>query len=200
MSFKRFIIICFAVICVISSCCFISFLKFKNISSHTAETIVVYEEKNYRIERRDLMYYYYIYDNNGNLVKSEGPLPREPHIKIIGEQLLRVTTQAGTGRSTQGGYYYDISNDRFSQVFYSIFDETENLVAFGGYKGIVIRDIFDISKYCYTIYPLILTEPLSPVVEPIIDVEIINCGASIEIVYLSGDDFHEIREIIDLDQ
>ena len=159
-----------------------------------AETIE--ETEYYKIIDAGLMYYYYIFDENHNVVKSGGPLNRKPHISMVNNHLLKFTLQSGTGIGTQWGYYYDTKADVFSRVFQSIYDQWDSKVAYGEAEKVIVRDIFDKTQYYQEISSF--KTPFSEVAEPITNVKFVNNGTSIEVSYLTGVDYNEVAEIIKL--
>jgi len=154
------------------------------------------ETEYYKIVHSDFMFYYYIFDENHNVVKSGGPLNREPHISMVNNHLIRFTLQTGTGIGTQWGYYYDAKADVFSRIFQSIYDQCDSKVAYGKAKKVIVRDIFDKTEYYKEISSF--QKPFSDVVEPITDVKFVNDGTGIEVSYLTGVDYKEVTEIIKL--
>ena len=109
---------------------------------------------------------------------------------------VKFTLQAGTGRGTQWGYYYDINKGIFSEIFGSIFDENNELVACSDVDKVIISNIFDKNLYYKEVSKFEKT--LSEVAEPIIDVKFINDGKSIKITYLTGPVYQKLTEIINL--
>lgn len=150
----------------------------------------------YKIVYSDFMYYYYIFDENHNVVKSDGPLNREPRISMVNDHLIRFTSQSGTGIGTQWGYYYDTKADVFSRIFQSIYDQWDSKVTYVEGKKVVVRDIFDKTEYYQEISSFKNT--FSEVAEPITNVEFVNDGTSIEVSYLVGLDCKEVAETIKL--
>ena len=157
---------------------------------------IVEETEYYKIISSDFIYYYYIFDKNHDIVKFDGFLNKEPYLSIVNAHLVKVTLQAGTGLGTQWGYYYDINADVFSRVFQSIYDQQKGKVAYGDIKKVIVRDIFDKTKYYQEISSF--REPLAEVAEPIKNVEFINNGESVKISYLTGDNYRETTEIFNL--
>lgn len=154
------------------------------------------ETEYYKIIYSDFMYYYYLFDENHNVVKSGGPLNREPHISMVNDHLIKFTLQSGTGIGTQWGYYYDTKADVFSRIFQSIYDQWDSKVAYGEVKKVIVRDIFDKTVYYQEISSF--KKPFSEVAEPITNVKFVNDGTSIKVSYLTGLDYKEVAEIINL--
>lgn len=157
---------------------------------------VIDEDIYYKITYSDYMFYYYIFDKNHNIARADGPLNRHPRIIMADEQLVRFTLQAGTGIGTLWGYYYDVKNDAFSEIFQCIYDQCNGMVALGGVGKVIVRDIFDDKKYYYEIS--CFKYPFAKSCLPITEVVFTNDGKSVEITYLTGDDYKEVSEIVDL--
>jgi len=142
--------------------------------------------------------YYRIFDNNHKTVWAEGPiLGRYPHLENKG-RLVMYTMQAGTGISTQWGFFYDPKRDILSLNFNSIFDVYGDLVAYrSDIYEITVRNIFDKSAYHRTFSSF--SEPLAPVAADLFcGVEFSPDGKKLSITYLSGEDYHEVTETFSL--
>ena len=157
---------------------------------------IIEENEHYKVVYWDFMYYYNIFDENHRIVKSDGPLSRKPNILMVSDHLVRFTLQAGTGIGTQWGYYYDTKMDMLSSIFQCIFDQCNGKVAYGGVNKVIVRDIFDETKYFFEISSF--KESFSNVVEPITNVEFTDSGASVKVSYLTGVNYQEISENFDL--
>jgi len=157
---------------------------------------VVDETDYYKVIRLDSMYYCFIYDENHDVVTTEGRWPVEPGLTIEDSRLVKLTYSAGPSRGLQWGYYYDTKADVLSRTYYYILDEKDGKVAYGGLDKLVVRDIFDKAKYYkeFTTFKL----PLSKMVDPITSAEFTGNGNSIKVTYLSGDDYREVSEVFDL--
>lgn len=165
-------------------------------NENVSDCETVEETEFYKITYSNSMYYYYIFDDSYNTVKSDGPLSRKPHIQIINNHLIRFTSQAGTGIGTQWGFYYDIKKDVFSRVFNSIYDQTDEKVAYRNSNKIIIRDIFDKTNYYQEISSF--KKPLANTVDPITNAKFSKDGKNIVITYFAGSDYEEITEIFDI--
>ncbi len=153
---------------------------------------IIEETDYYKIMEFDFLYCCVFYNQQHVATKTEGPLDKEPAVVMVDENLVRFTVQAGTGIGTQWGYYYDPSTDVFSEVLESILDESGGKVACARQNAVVIRDIFDESKYFKEITDFVNT--LSPTVEPFVEVQFTDDGKYIEVTYLTGEDYKEIIE------
>lgn len=163
-----------------------------------AKKEVIEHDKNYKLVLCSGIYYYYIYDNSNNLVRSGGPYDSHrnpPEFEYINDNLLRVLYVGGTGILTRVSYYYDVSRNIFSKAFTGVYDQ------YGGYvvypdescKSLVIRDMFDDEGYSFEITSF--EYPFGTFVEPLIDAKFINNGKSLEITYLTGEQNIEVKEI-----
>ena len=116
---------------------------------------------------------------------------------MANNHLVKFTIQAGTGRGTQWGYFYDVKKDAFSRVFNSIYDQYDEFVAYRDSGKVIVRDIFDKSNYYTEITSF--KESFSDAAEPVLSVEFINNGKSLKVLYLTGSDYREFTETIDLE-
>lgn len=157
--------------------------------------ITLEETAYYKITQFNSMYYYYIYDMNNNIIKYDGPINKKPHIKLINENIIKISVQAGTGSGTRWGYYCNIENDKVSKIYNNIYDESNGKVAYGNENGIIVCDIFDNTKYFEEIN--CFNKPLSNMVNAIQNVTFEN-EYNIKISYFTGDNFIEVVETVQL--
>ncbi len=163
--------------------------------AENAETIEATEH--YEIARSNSAYYFFIFDEHHEVAYSDGPLFKLPRVSMVDDDLVLFTVQAGASLGTRWGYYYDIEKDVPSRVFTSIYDQSNGRVAYYDPGKVVVRDIFDRTKYYVEISSF--KEPLSEIViEPITSVVFINDGADIEITYFTGNDYRKVTETIAL--
>ncbi len=130
------------------------------------------------------------------MIKEDGPFHKQPKISMPNQDLLKVTIQSGTGLSTQWGFYYDIETDEFSQIFYSIYAEYDEKLAYRYGNTIIVRNIFDASRDYREISTF--QYPLSETTEPFSSVKFLNHGNSIEISYLTGENYQVVTELFNL--
>ncbi len=162
------------------------------------EIDVIESTQYYRLvqETATLMYQYEIFDKDSNVVKTE-TLSREPEICLLDNSLVKVTVQAGTGLSTQRGYFYDTQSNTFSETFYCIYDQADGKVAYGEAEKVVVADIFNPDNYYWELSNF--KEGLADTVaEPIIRAEFLEGGNKLKVVYLAGPDHIETEEVFDL--
>ncbi len=172
-----------------------------NVSTTTTNTNSVCQNetalktKYYNLSYESGAYHYIIYNDMGNVVE-EGSNFRMPKISLIDETYVKFTLQTGTGLSTQWGYYYDVHQDKKSEIFTCIYDEYNELTAYGGKNKVIVQNIFDENIY-YKEYSS-FKQPFSDVVEPIVNAEFSDDGKYILITYLSGSNYEKITESIEI--
>lgn len=158
---------------------------------------IVEEEKYYKLVKSSASYYYEIYDENGVTIEKSKMYPKPPKLSMPNEHLVKCTYQTGTGLSTQWGFYYDTERDVLSRKFIGgIHDEYEDKIIYGGRYKLIVRNIFDKTDYYYEISTF--KYPFAKTVEPFRNAEFIDGGSKIEVTYLTGENYEEVTEIIDL--
>lgn len=161
------------------------------------ETKIISNEQYYKITKKGDLFQYYIFDDSHQIVKSGENFTKEPTIFMVNNHLLRFTSQAGTGLGTQWGFYYDVVRDSFSRDFYTIYDQYNDFIAYAEIEKIIIRDIFDKSKYYYEISSF--ENPLAEnVVLPIEDAKFTSDGKSILVTYFTGNNYEKTTQIFNL--
>ncbi|MCR5663820.1 MAG: hypothetical protein K6G17_02960 [Oscillospiraceae bacterium] len=155
------------------------------------------QSESYMISERKNNYYITIYDSKHTPFEELGPFSKEPEIKQVDEETILVSVQAGSGKETKWGIYYDIVEHRQSEPFYGILAETHNTVAFCGSSQIIIQDIYDASAFRQVISDFPTT--FSPTATPFISASFTNNNSEVMIEYFSGDDYHTEVVTIPLD-
>ena len=155
---------------------------------------VIEQTAYYSITRFGGLYYYNIINSSHIVVKTGGPMNRPPKISVIENRLIKCTSQAGTGIATQSGYYYDLRNNTFSDIFPSIWDEYDELVVYTQKGSVIIQNIFLKEKYYVVIDEF--EKPFSPTVEPFVDVRFWEDGSAITVRYLTGENYEQVTETI----
>lgn len=154
----------------------------------------------YKLIQMDRMFYCDFYDANHHVVKSEGPWNNQPHLSMVDDHTVKFTIQAGTGLSTQWGYFYDAERNLFSQTFYSIYDACNGNFVYRDLEDreirLVVRGIFDFSSYYEEI--TVFQYPLSEAAEPIIEAKFVKNGTAVEVTYLTGADYEQVTETFEL--
>lgn len=191
----KFVVIVFIcnLLIALTACTSFSSETSSMFSTNVTKNETIEENEHYAIYYSDFMYSYYIFDKNHHIVKSDTSSSM-PHIMVLDDSLIRVTIQSGTGIETQWGYYYNLKNDTFSEIFHCIYDQTNDKVAFGGLNKVIIQDIYDKGKYYQEISSF--TKPFSEVAAPIISAKFIDNGTNIKVSYLSGSNYEEVSEIV----
>lgn len=173
-------------------------------SESVHEEITGYEEiledsTYYKVSLINSQYYCSFYNKNHQVVRVDGPFSEIPHLVVTDNGnsiIVRLTLQAGTGVGTQYGYFYDVEKTLFSEVFQSILDQSENLVAYIDKEKVVVRDIFDKTKYDKEISDF--RDPFSNVAQPITNASFSEDSKTITVTYLTGDNFREVSETFEI--
>ena len=153
----------------------------------------------YQISVSNSQYYCSFYNKNHQVVRVDGPFSKIPHLAVTDNGnsiIVRLTLQAGTGVGTQYGYFYDVEKTLFSEVFQSILDQSENLVAYIDKEKVVVRDIFDKTKYDKEISDF--RDPFSNVAQPITNASFSEDSKTITVTYLTGENFREVSETFEI--
>ncbi len=142
-------------------------------------------------------YLYEIYDNSGEVVKSE-TMFAFPTITYVSDTLLSI--EWGGGSDTWLGQYYDIDKNICSNIIQSPFALLEQKIVYlalsddvTGHK-MVVSDVFDETKY----YKELHIDDLSSAINPILSVEFIN-NQELKVCYLSGEDYEEKTQVFQID-
>ncbi len=159
---------------------------------------IISESDNHKFVLVNFFSYCYFYNNYGKLIKTEGPVSRPAEVEVIEDRYIKYSMSAGTGASTRWTYYYDTENDLFSEDFYWVLDQNKGLVAYCQSDRVVVRDIFDKTKY-YREFSDFENE-LSAAIEAITNVEFVNDGKSIAVTYLAGQNYTDVTEIFSLEE
>jgi len=136
------------------------------------------------------------FDKQGNILKSEGPFGKEPHVTMLNDYIISFIVQAGTGAGTNWGYYYNAETSTFSDIFHSIHGQTDSLVVYSENDTLIVQDIFDATALHYTYADF--QNPFANTVEPFVKVEFINDATMLRVTYLTGTDYEKVTEIFDI--
>ena len=153
----------------------------------------------YKVLLSNSQYYCTFYDKSHQVVRVDGPYSKIPKVSVVNDSnptLLRLTIQTGTGIGTQYGYFYLVDEMKFSETFQSILDQSENLVAYIDKEKVVVRDIFDKTKYDKEISDF--RDPFSNVAQPITNASFSDDSKTITVTYLTGDNFREVSETFEI--
>lgn len=158
------------------------------------------KEENYQItysviNQEKYRYHYKIYNQNGMVVREEQS-DREPIISYIDDNMIEILISAGT--DTFFCTYYDISEDRFSEVYQTpIIAEYGKVVYFEIRETvfqIIVRDIFDKNAF----YKEFEIPNVSFAAMPIKEAIFLN-EDTLLIKYLSEELYKEEEIILDLE-
>lgn len=170
----------------------------KNITIEDIKNPLTLEEEKYYklLQGEGNNYYYYIYDDNKEVVNEGGFYWRSPKMSMVNDNIVKLSTQTGTGLSTSSTFYYNAKKDVISRTFHSVYDEMDELLVFSDHKKLIVRNIFD-----KTVYYREFTEfksGLADVIEPFINAKFINENKQIQVTYLVGKDLTETTDVINL--
>lgn len=153
------------------------------------------EHEPFSITKADLGYIYRIYNNNV-LVEEEYVAIKEPQCHYLTDSIIYVTVQAGTGQSTNWGFFYDYATNRRSETFRYILGYTESLVATGSLDGVVIQSIFNDDYY------LEITEFEQPVAQiaadAMQDVEFSEDMTTVTVTYITEGSYDRVTQTYSL--
>ena len=143
-------------------------------------------------------YLYEIYNNSGEVIKSETVVRRFPALNYQSDSLLSIEIGVGTGVwLTQ---YYDTVKDHFSEVFESPIVVRNNKVAYmiisNNIYKIIIRDVFDENKY-YKEFSLDDFAKVANPVDALIDIQYLD-DDRLQVAYLSSENYIEKYSVIQL--
>ena len=157
--------------------------------------VLVEESKYHRIFRSDYYYLAMVFDKNENLVAFDHFISC-PQIFLTDDRIVSISSQAGAGIETRWTYYYSIEQDVFSDVFYAVFQQKDNMIILRGENGsIIVRDIFDENGFFQVLsgFDGISADTVSP----FIGAEFIDDGQRISVTYLD-EQFEELIAVLDL--
>ena len=175
-----------------------------NAQENDAEEIVykklLYSGKNYKVydisNNHQPEYLYEIYNEHGDIVKSEVVWRTSPSVVYISNNtLLSITVRVGTG--TYFVQYYNVPNDMFSQVYASPILSDYGKVVYPILSDsnikLVVSDIFDHSAF-YKEFDLDFSPSANPA-DALRDAEFLDEN-TLRIVYLSGSEYEEESVIL----
>ena len=95
----------------------------------------------------DLTYSYEITNLKGTVIYSESSVIKAPIVKPLSPSVLEVSTQAGTGLSTNRSVFCDVKNSNISETFYYVLGAKDDYVLYIKYENnvhsIICENIFD---------------------------------------------------------
>ena len=141
-------------------------------------------------------YKYYVFDTEGEIIDS-GSSEISPSLWAVGDYMMQLYVQDGTGLSTNHAKYYDLKNSKKSKTFDYVLTAKDDRVVYADHRNgeymIIVQDIFDKEKY-YKEYKL---ENVSEVGEDFAVDGRFDEEGNIIITYLSGENCEETDYTID---
>lgn len=151
------------------------------------------------VQNDDLTFKYYVFGADGEIIDSDSSA-KPPSFESVGDYLMQLSAQAGTGLSTNYAKYYNLKNRKISKIFYYVLTAKDNYVICADYRNgkhiIIVQDIFDKEKY-YKEYEL---ENVSPVAADFAVEGHFNEKGNLTITYLSGENYKETNYTIPLSE
>lgn len=145
------------------------------------------------IKNDDLTYSYKITDKNGKIILSEDNATHEPKFEQVNTYILGLTTQTGTGLSTNRAVYCDVENSKVSETFQYVLMAQGDYVVYVVYEknehNIIVQNIFDKSQY-YKKYVLTNCSPVAG--DVVIHTKPNGEGVAV-VTYLTGADYRETK-------
>ena len=160
---------------------------------------IVGQGKNYIITQsnKSHQYHYKILDNNGKTIEEED-ISTYPKIQAVSDSIIEVQTGSGNVVYRR---YFNINDRKKSELFQNPIIMDYGKIVYASIKEgniiLVVQDLFD-SAYFYKEFEL----NFSPVAIPedaIINAQFIENGKKLRLKYLSGDDYVEKTEDLNLD-
>lgn len=148
----------------------------------------------FSISKTDKGYVYRIYNNNV-LIEEQYVAVKEPACYYITDSLIHVTAQAGTGRSTNWGFFYDYATNKRSATFQWVLDYTKSLVALGHMDRVIIRSIFDDSYYLEIID---FERPIAMVADGILSADFSEDMTTVTVTYVVEDTYDIATQVFSL--
>ena len=149
-------------------------------------------------KNNDNRFDYTFEDKNGNVLFENKDTTKEPSIRELTADVYEITTQTGTGLSTNWAVYCDTENSKVSETFYYVLGAKGSYVVYADYENkehtIIVQDIFNKSVY-YETYKL---ENESPVAANVIVGSEFTEQGDFVVTYLSGEEFTKAEIAINI--
>ena len=159
-----------------------------------AEDEEIHSTSPFSISKTDKGYIYRIYNNNV-LIEEQYVAVKEPACYYITDSLIHVTAQAGTGRSTNWGFFYDYAANKRSATFQWVLDYTKSLVALGHIDRVIVRSIFDNSYYLEIID---FERPIAMVADGILSADFSEDMTTVTVTYVVEDTYDIATQVFSL--
>ncbi len=79
------------------------------------------------VQNDDLTFKYYVFNTESEIVDS-GSSIKTPSFELVGDHLMELCVQTGTGLSTNYAKYYDLNGSKISQIFHYVLTAKDNYV------------------------------------------------------------------------
>lgn len=171
---------------------------FRGGEREDAPGVLVEETAVYKLYADGELYTLRIYSIAGERLREDGPMNKRPTVTEEETNLWSVSLQAGTGVDARWTYYFAPLEGRISQTRYGVFDQRNGLlVRLNGENGsLVVESIFDGEPYWEL---RDFSQPLAATAEaPFTNAAFVDDGRSVKVTYLSGEDLHEVTEVVPL--
>ena len=150
------------------------------------------------INNGDFTYSYEIRDKSGNILLSDNSETREPHIKMMNENTVKLWIQRGTGLATRFTTYCNTENETVSDKFFYVLTEFDKNTVFVQFREneyyVIIQNIFDRNEF----YKEFKLSDASPIADAVTNAEISEDGKNLTVTYLTGEDYKEAEAAISL--
>lgn len=158
--------------------------------------VLVEEGLYHRLYADGELYTLRIKDYEGNTIREDGPMTKRPVVTEEEPGLWSVSSSAGPDVTLRWTYFYSPSRKLISESFYGVLDAREELVILAGNQALTVRGIFD-QELWWDLTDF--SQPLAEVAAtPFRSAAFSEDGKSLEVAYLSGEDFHEVTETVPL--
>jgi len=160
---------------------------------------IVQEGKNFKLinasKDRQIDYHYWIYDNKGNIIFEES-VGTKIDFSYLTDNILRRHNGGGNVSQYQ---YFNIDKILKSPIYANPELVANGEIVYMTYENdkykLIVSDLFDKNKFYKE-----FERDFSPVAAPysdLLDAKFINSD-KIQIIYLTGNDYKEVTEILDL--
>lgn len=151
----------------------------------------------YTVEKADNgLYKYAINSTDGDLIVAEEGFVKQPDITIVDETVLSVSSQAGTGLSTNWMFFCDVEANKKSETFQYVLGVYKDTVLYAttenGQSKLVAQNVFDSSLKTEQ-----ALEDASTAADFVSDASISEKGVA-SVTYLKGKDFTKTNISMDL--
>ena len=158
--------------------------------------VLVEEGPFYKLYADGELYTLRLKDAEGKTVREDGPMSRRPMITEEEAGLWSVSLHAGPDITTRWTYFYAPSEELISETFYGVFDVWERLLVQADGQALMVRGIFsDEPTWELTDFS---QPPALTATTPFRNAAFTEEGKALKVVYLSGEDFHEVSETVSL--